>query len=181
MTWLGALVAVVAGASLFVTAGSASASVGQYLDISNIYYRTCATAVNGNLNAAVGQYVCINSDLQLWFPANYPPRQPGQPAYLHLINRYTGYCLEVNNNSTAAGARVDAFYCGSSGVDWMWTPRVRTVAGIYGWLEHLVNGQPTGECLDTVGGANSVLMQYTCDRTLHGGHPETDPQLWKLS
>ena len=90
----------------------------------------------------------------LWAPVLVGP---GNTYY--LMNKFSGLCMEVNNGTATPGERIDEYTCnGSAAEQWVRTDiLINNIA--YSQFKHA----GTNQCLDTVSGANSELMQWTCD------------------
>jgi hypothetical protein len=159
---IGAATLALAAAVLVASPGIANAS--GYRQIANRAYSQCAFVANTSLNIYLLLHACVtDGGLDLWAAV---PAGPVQTYY--LVNQASGYCLEVNNGTSTPGERVDAFYCNGSTAE-QWIIGDDALNGrAYGLVEHA----GTNQCLDTVGGAGSRLMQYTC--------AGNDAQRWKL-
>jgi hypothetical protein len=81
----------------------------------------------------------------------------GAPNTFFVVNQLSGFCMEVNNGTSNPGETVDEFTCdGLASEQWV-------VEGLS--LRHL----GTNQCLDTVGGAGSELMQFNCGQAAPAG------------
>ncbi|MFC6018335.1 RICIN domain-containing protein [Plantactinospora solaniradicis] len=79
------------------------------------------------------------------------------PTYYRITNRNSGNCLDVASASTADGANVIQYSCGSAqNQQWQWA-----ATGSY----FQIRGRHSGKCLDIVGsgtGDGADIQQYTC-------------------
>jgi hypothetical protein len=162
----------VAGALLLATAVPANAGPttstpvnqpaaisGQH-QIKNVAYNQCVVAPNNLENAGLQLGDCRKSGARaVW---QFTPAG----GIFFMSNKSSGFCAEVNDGTSIPGELVDQFTCnGSPAEQWVEAPTRRPADGLF-YLE-LKHGEL---CLDTVGGAGSQLMQYTCDGN--------DAQLW---
>ncbi|WP_198154254.1 RICIN domain-containing protein [Catenuloplanes japonicus] len=140
-----ALCLAVAGS--FAAAGAASASAPvAYQQIRNAVHNQCVDAPGGALNVRVKLSDCSSGE-----PTRHWALVPtGAASTYFIVNQGSGYCLEVNNGTATPGEAVDQFTCnGSSSEKWI-------REGLR--LRH----SGTNQCLDTAGGRDSALIQYTC-------------------
>jgi hypothetical protein len=111
----------------------------------NAAYSQCIDAPGGVLNVRLKLVACSGSGTQQW------AFMPTGVAKTYVIqNQASGFCMEVNNGTSTPGETVDQFYCnGLASEQWV--------------LEgHSLRHAGTNQCLDTVGGPGSQLMQWTC-------------------
>ncbi|MGY1495175.1 RICIN domain-containing protein [Streptomyces sp. QTS52] len=147
---------------------TALASASTYHTLKNVAFGQCIDAPGGQLNVRLQLADCNGSDTQNWA---FVPVSGAAKTYF-LVNQASGYCAEVNNGTRIPGEAVDEFTCNTSGSEY-WTKRNVDVGELtYQKFEHA----GTGLCLDTVGGAGSQLMQWSCG----DAHPPT-AQMWILS
>lgn len=146
-------------------------AITTFHSIYNEYYHQYVNAPNGALNVTLNLARSQNSSY--WYFAADGVDQLGRQKYL-LRNYYSGYCAEVNGNSTAPFARVDEWICDGSQQSEQWVKIEHSVDGVsYDMLQHA----NTDQCLDTVGGTDSNLMQYTCDSP---NDPNFNAQTWSI-
>jgi ricin-type beta-trefoil lectin protein len=113
--------------------------------IRNAAYSQCIDAPGGALNVRLKLVACSSSGTQQW------AFMPTGAANTYVIrNQASGFCIEVNNGTSKPGETVDQFTCnGLASEQWV--------------LEGLnLRHAGTNQCLDTVGGPGSQLMQFTC-------------------
>ena len=141
-----------AGAATAALATNAEAVTGYHL-LRNAAYVQCVNAPDGTLNVRLQLAGCLSgSGTQLW--AMVPT---GAANTYYIVNRASGYCMEVNNGTSTPGETVDEFTCnGSTAEQWVLEGLTLRHAG-------------TNQCLDTVSGRNSQLMQYTCGQASPAG------------
>jgi hypothetical protein len=137
-------VLVVTSASL-LTLGTASATAAPSPGpIRNAAYSQCIDAPGGGFNVRLKLADCSGSGTQRW-----AFEQVGENTFV-IRNLASGLCMEVNNGTSTPGETVDEFTCnGQRSELWEFDGRTLKHAG-------------TNQCLDTVGGFGSQLMQYTC-------------------
>jgi hypothetical protein len=113
--------------------------------IRNVAYSQCIDAPGGKLNVRLKLDECSNSGTQQW------EFRPTGAANTYIIrNRASGFCMEVNNGTSTPGETVDQFTCnGLASEQWVLEGLTLRHAG-------------TNQCLDTVSGPGSELMQFTC-------------------
>jgi hypothetical protein len=143
MGFTAALLVTGAGAlALSPAAAQAAPSTGP---IRNVAYAQCVDAPGGGLNVRLRLVNCSGSGTQQWA---FTPT--GAPDTYVIRNQSSGFCMEVNNGTGTPGETVDEFTCnGLASEHWVLDgPRLRH--------------EGTNQCLDTVGGPGSELMQYTC-------------------
>jgi hypothetical protein len=144
-------------------------AIATYHRIVNEKYNQFVNAPNGALNVTLN----LARQPAYWYLDADGLDQLGRQKYL-LRNLFSGYCAEVNDNSTAPGARVDEWICDGSQQSEQWVKIEHSVNGFsYDYLQHA----NTDQCLDTVGGADSNLMQYTCDSP---NDPQINAQTWDI-
>src|SRR3954447_12417391 len=115
------------------------------LIVRNAAYSQCIDAPGGALNVRLKLVECSGSDTQQWV------FMPTVAANTYVIqNQASGFCMEVNNGTSTPGETVDEFTCnGLASEQWV--------------LEGLTfRHAETNQCLDTVSGPGSQLMQWTC-------------------
>jgi hypothetical protein len=79
---------------------------------------------------------------------------PTGSANTFFVVNGSGFCMEVNNGTSTPGEAVDQFDCnGQASEQW--------VLGEGLTMRHA----GTHQCLDTVGGRGSRLMQFTCGQS----------------
>jgi len=133
---------------------TAAQAISTYTHIQNKAYSQCMYAPGGALNVTLKLGSCSASSYTYW--ASVPT---GAANTYTLVNKNSGLCMEVNNGTATPGERVDEYTCnGSAAEQWVRTDVV--IGGLsYAQFRHA----GTNQCLDTVSGAGSDLMQYTCD------------------
>jgi hypothetical protein len=123
--------------------------------IKNAHYQQCVSARFTRLNEILSMETCGDKDRQSW------KFVPATPTSWYLVNKATGFCAEVNNGTSNPGERVDEWYCnGERAEQWVEVPVTLPNGTAAVELRHA----GTNLCLDTVGGTNSQLMQWPCDR-----------------
>lgn len=116
-------------------------------NIRNAAYSQCIDAPRGALNVRLKLVACSSSGTQQW--AFIPT---GAKNTYVIKNQASGFCMEVNNGTNTPREAVDEFTCnGQASEQWVSEGLTLRHAG-------------TNQCLDTVGGAGSKLMQYTCGK-----------------
>lgn len=136
-----------------VSTAITTAATSNYREIVNFAYNQCIDAPNGVLNVRLRLASCSGSDTQKWsFVA------ASSPNTYYLVNKRSGYCAGVNHGTSFPGEAVDQWYCeGTQGQQWVQSFRV--IGGVsYQQFRHA----GTNQCLDTVGGRGSQLMQWYC-------------------
>jgi hypothetical protein len=125
---------------------NAAAAVDGYHQIRNAAYSQCVDAPGGALNVRLRLAPCSAFvATRMW--ALVPT---GALNTYFVVNRASGLCMEVNNGTGVPGEPVDEFTCnGLASEQWV-------VEGLS--FRHL----GTNQCLDTVGGRGTELMQFTC-------------------
>ena len=143
-----------AGTATVALATQASAA-SDYHEIKNAAYQQCVNAPNGVLNVRLQLAPCnASSGTQLW--ALVPT---GAPATYYIVNATSGFCMEVNNGTSTPGETVDEYFCDGLASE-QWVEDLISIRGVpYVHFRHA----GTNECLDTVSGAGSQLMQWDCD------------------
>jgi hypothetical protein len=131
----------------------AAAAVNFHEIVNFAFGNQCVDAPGGVLNVVLRIAACNGSDTQKWsFVA------ASSPNTFFLVNKRSGFCAEVNNGTSNPGELVDEFHCDGSQAE-QWVQSFRVVDGVsYQQYRHL----GTSLCLDTVGGAGSQLMQFSC-------------------
>jgi hypothetical protein len=150
-------VAVAAGASAAATPPGSNAkastrtkpaAVGNtaYRQIRNAAFTQCVDAPGGLLNVRLKLDTCSS----FASTRNWVLVPTGAPNTFFIVNQASGFCMEVNNGTSNPGETVDEFVCdGLASEQWVYENlRLRHVG--------------TNQCLDTVGGPGSQLMQFTC-------------------
>jgi hypothetical protein len=125
--------------------------------VRNKLYNQCLTAPGNTLNGTLYLATCSFTSTQTWQFVQLPtPTYP--PNTFFLLNSASGLCAEVNNGTANPGERVDQWTCNGQASE-QWVAITRNVGGVpYQQYQHL----GTNECLDTVGGRDSQMMQWTC-------------------
>jgi hypothetical protein len=136
---------VVTSASLLALSTAPANAAPSPGPIRNATYSQCIDAPSGALNVRLKLVKCSSSDTQQWV------FMPSGAANTYVIrNRASGFCMEVNNGTSTPGETVDEFTCnGLASEQWVLEGLTFRHAG-------------TNQCLDTVGGSGSQLMQWTC-------------------
>ena len=113
--------------------------------IRNAAYSQCIDAPGGALNVRLKLVPCSGSGTQQWAFV------PTGAANTYVIrNKASGFCMEVNNGTSTPKEAVDQFTCdGLASEQWVLEGLTLRHAG-------------TNQCLDTVGGEGSELMQWYC-------------------
>src|SRR5262249_17634276 len=137
-------------------------TLGPY-HIHNAHYQdNCAIPRDASLNTEVGLNICGASSLAGWYEIGSPPYGPIQ------LKNVDGFCLEVNNNSHASGARIDQFTCDAVGTHGECVPKQIFPRGgalvFYGWTQHKGINTTPPLSLDPLLGAGSLLPQSPCDK-----------------
>jgi hypothetical protein len=124
--------------------------------IRNAAYSQCIDAPGGALNVRLKLVACSGSGTQQW------AFTPTGAANTYVIrNKASGFCMEVNNGTSTPKEAVDQYICdGLASEQWVLEGLILRHAG-------------TNQCLDTVGGEGSELMQWTCG----DAHPQ-NVQSW---
>ena len=87
----------------------------------------------------------------------------GAPNTYVIRNQASGFCMEVDNGTSTPGETVDEFTCNGR----------RLSSGC--WKGSPSRHAGTNQCLDTVSGPGSELMQWTCgDAHPANVHPGVD-------
>jgi hypothetical protein len=156
-------VAVAAGASAATSSSGSEASVSARIKgaaaardfhrIRNAAFSECIDAPGGRLNVVLKLASC--SDAPRTRKWAFVPT--GAPNTFFVVNEASGLCMEVNDGTSTPGERVDEFTCnGLSSEQWVVEELTLRHAG-------------TDQCLDTVGGRGSELMQFTCGQAFPAG------------
>jgi hypothetical protein len=136
---------VVTSASLLALSAAPANATPSDGSIRNAAYSQCIDAPGGALNVRLKLVACSSSGTQQW--AFVPT---GATNTYVIRNQASGFCMEVNNGTSTPGETVDEFTCnGLASEQWVSEGPALRHAG-------------TNQCLDTVGGPGSQLMQYTC-------------------
>ncbi|GAA3265018.1 hypothetical protein GCM10020218_000230 [Dactylosporangium vinaceum] len=128
-------------------------------------------------NARIQLWSCSGALEQQWRSHLYGYAPPAgefgiQRALYQIINLRSQQCMEVRDGSTASGAAVDQYPCGSGSIDaiaaqlWMVTP----VTSPPGWPTYNVSPYSAYrvglyKCLDAMGGQTgngTMIQQWTC-------------------
>jgi hypothetical protein len=142
-----------------------SALTGVFHQIVNLAYNQCLTANSGQLNEVLRLASCTGSSTQYW---QFLQVTSGSPTYV-LQNAFSHLCVEVNNGTARPGELVDAWTCNVGASSEQWVEGFRSINGLlYANFTHV----GTNLCLDTVGGAGSQIMQWTCQGN--------DAQTWQV-
>ena len=113
--------------------------------IRNAAYSQCIDAPRGALNVRLKLVTCSSSGTQHWAFMT-----TGAANTYVIRNQASGFCMEVNNGTSTPTETVDQFTCnGLASEQWVLEGLTLRHAG-------------TNQCLDTVGGPGSQLMQFTC-------------------
>jgi hypothetical protein len=137
---------VVISASLLALSTAPANATPSNGPIRNAAYSQCIDAPHGALNVRLKLVACNSSSgTQQW------AFMPTGAANTYVIrNQASGFCMEVNNGTSTPKETVDEFTCnGLTSEQWVLEGLTLRHAG-------------TNQCLDTVGGPGSQLMQYTC-------------------
>jgi hypothetical protein len=136
---------VVTSASLLALSTAPANATPPNGPIRNAAYSQCIDAPGGALNVRLKLVACSSSGTQQW------TFLPTGAANTYVIrNQASGLCMEVNNGTSTPKETVDEFTCnGLASEQWVLEGLTLRHAG-------------TNQCLDTVGGPGSQLMQYTC-------------------
>lgn len=123
----------------------AAAAASGYRSVRNAAYEQCIEAPGGTLNVRLKLAACSISATRMW--AFVPT---GAANTYFVVNEASGFCMEVNNGTSTPGETVDEYTCnGTASEQWVLEGLTLRHAG-------------TDQCLDTVSGRGSELMQYTC-------------------
>lgn len=149
-------VAVAAGASAATSSPSsaantpaqikAAAAATDFHQVRNAAYSQCVDAPGGTLNVRLKLADCsASTSTRRW--ALVPT---GAANTYFVVNKASGFCMEVNNGTSTPGETVDEYTCnGLASEQWVLEGLTMRHAG-------------TNQCLDTVSGRGSQLMQFTC-------------------
>jgi hypothetical protein len=145
------------------TSSTESAITSGYHMLSNYAYNQCMGSKKGAVNEILSLNTpCYRTYFNLW---SFVPAGPANTYY--LVSAVNGLCAEVNNGTSTPGERVDEWYCDGLASE-QWVQSYRVISGeVFSQFRHV----GTNECLDTVGGPGSQLMQWTCD-------PNNNTQTW---
>jgi hypothetical protein len=138
------------------TTGVTEQAFTTYNYFQNKQYGQYATATGGALNVTLklASYSSTPFEDMRWL---FMPVGPANTYY--FVNQAGGLCMEVNNGTATPGERIDAYTCNGSAAE-QWVRTDILIGGVsYAQFKHA----GTNQCLDTVGSANSQLMQWTCD------------------
>ena len=129
------------------------AAAAGFKQIRNAAFSQCVDAPGGSLNVRLKLAPCSASvATRQW--AFVPT---GAANTFFVVNEASGFCMEVNNGTSTPGETVDEFTCdGLASEQWV-------VEGLS--LRHA----GTNQCLDTVGGPGSQLMQFNCGQAAPAG------------
>jgi hypothetical protein len=171
-TMTAAALLAIAGSAYAASGASASPGAGAlpanilagtgYDEIHNVAYGQCVDAPGGVLNVHLSLVPCSMTDTtQAWVLV-----PTGAASTFFIVNRASGYCMEVNNGTSTPTEPVDEWVCDGLPSE-MWIQETDTNR-----LRHF----GTNQCLDTVGGPGSELMQFTC-----GQETPVGVQSWTVS
>lgn len=141
-----------------------AAASGNYHQIVNKAYDQCVDVPNSSTSRGVQLQIwsCNGTGAQAWAPV----LASGNIYY--MVNQNSGLCVEVRNSSLLLGKPIQQWPCvGVAGQQW-----VRTPVFVDGAVWETFRNVNSGLCLDTVGGAFSLLMQWTCQGN--------DAQYWQV-
>jgi hypothetical protein len=151
----GGAAAVSGGASAKTPADPTTAAVPgtAYQQIRNLIHDQCVEAPNGAFNIRLKLAACSSDNPT----ANWVLVPTGVGNTMFIVNMASGFCMTVNGGSSSPFAAVNEFICtGQASQRW-----VQDGAR----LRHA----DTNQCLDTVAGASSELMQFTCGQEAPAG------------
>lgn len=148
-----------------VATDEAQSAVISFHRLFNRAYSQCLDAPTGQLNEVLKLSNCSTSTTQRW---QFIQVASSPPTYA-LQNEWTGLCVEVNNGTATPGELVDAWNCNIGSSSEQWVEGFRSINGVL-WANFTHVG--TNLCLDTVGGAGSQIMQWTCSGN--------DAQTWQV-
>jgi hypothetical protein len=156
-------VAVAAGASAAgpasdnaarISAHNDAAATAGYHQIKNFRYAQCVDAPGARLNVRLRLAGCSWPGSQKW---GFVPT--GAANTYFLVNQSSGFCMEVNNGTSTPGETVDEYLCdGLTSEQWI-EDDFTFLDTTYARFRNVGSNQ----CLDTVSGAGSALMQWPCD------------------
>jgi len=128
----------------------AAAAANNSQQIRNAAFSQCVDAPGGALNVRLKLSDCSASiGTRRW--AFVPT---GAANTYFIVNVASSLCMEVNNGTSTPGETVDEYFCnGLASEQW--------VLGDGLTMRHA----GTNQCLDTVGGRGSQLMQFTCGQS----------------
>jgi hypothetical protein len=142
-----------------------SAVASTFHKIVNLAYNQCLDAPHGSLNEVLQLMPCTTSGTQDW---QFLVVTSSPPTYV-LQNYWSHLCVEVNNGTATPGELVDQWTCNVGSSSEQWVEAFRSInGGPYASFTHV----GTNLCLDTVGGAGSQIMQWTCQGN--------DAQTWSV-
>lgn len=149
------------------TTGATAQAVTTYNYLYNRQYRQYVDAPGGAFNVMLK----ISSSFPSTEEVRWSSVPVGPANTYYFVNQASGLCMEVNNGTATPGERIDEYTCnGTASEQWVRTDIV--IGGVsYAQFKHA----GTNLCLDTVGGADSNLMQWTCDPI-----GSNDAQLWRV-
>jgi hypothetical protein len=155
LTMMAAALSLTVAGSVAVTGSGANAATKikpsavagtAYRQIRNAAYSQCVDAPAGALNVHLALADCSASVST----RNWVLVPSGQASTFFIVNQASGLCMEVNNGTSNPTAPVDEYTCdGLPSELWFWQGAT---------LRHY----GTDQCLDTVAGPGSELMQFTC-------------------
>jgi hypothetical protein len=145
----------------FAIADSASAALpGGLIQLRNAAFNQCIDAPGGAHNVVLKLSPCDKSvSSRVWRAV-----PTGEPNTYFIVNQKGNECMEVNNGTSTPGEAVDEFTCNRMGSE-RWVSEGLT-------LRHA----GTNQCLDTVSGPGSTLMQFTCGQEAPPGVQEWLPE-----
>lgn len=128
----------------------AAAAASGFQQIRNAAFSQCVDAPGGTLNVRLKLANCstlISTRRWAFVPA-------GAANTYFIVNAASGLCMEVNNATSNPGETVDEFTCnGLPSEQWVLEQNLT------------IRHAGTNQCLDTVGGRGSQLMQFTCGQS----------------
>jgi Ricin-type beta-trefoil lectin domain len=124
---------------------TAAAAANGFHQLRNAAYNQCVNAPGGGLNVRLQLANCSTASTERW---SLVPT--GAPNTVSVVNQASGFCMEVNNGTATPGETVDEYICNGSASEQ--------------WVQEGLSFRHVGtnQCLDTVGGRGSQLMQFTC-------------------
>jgi hypothetical protein len=128
-----------------------------YKQIRNAVWNQCVDAPGGAFNVHLSLANCDPGTPS----RNWVQVPTGLVGTFFIVNQASGLCMEVNNGTSAPTEPVDEFTCDGQPSE-IWVREGLT-------LRHF----GTNQCLDTVEGPGSELMQFTC-----GQEAPTGVQNW---
>jgi hypothetical protein len=132
---------------------NAAASAAGLNIIRNAAYGGCVDAPGGAFNVQLKLARCVEIDPNVHVPRTrqWALVPTGAANTFFIVNADSGLCMEVNDGTSTPGERVDEFTCNGM-------PSEQWVLDVGLTFRHA----GTNQCLDTVGGPGTQLMQFTC-------------------